>query len=167
MCSGIKCLPALQSAADASSRAAVAASAAAAAVAVTKAAAARAATKAAVATRAAAGSRRAAAASALKSVSPQHASSKSGAAKGNGVPPGKAKSDASSENRSAVSAADLQGLDVIEDQLLSGESHGDHPQCNTLSSIGTECVWHDFFLARLAVFSTVVKGGITGLYAQK
>lgn len=92
----------LQSAADASSRAAVAASAAAAAVAVTKAAAARAATKAAVAHRTALRSKKQAKAKGpVKKASP------------NTIGSGK-------EGSGVISAEDLEGVSQIEQQLLKG-----------------------------------------------
>ena len=110
---------ALQSAADASSRAAVAASAAAAAVAVTKAAAARAATKAAYATRAATGKRRAAAST--NGAAPRSKPSGNGASSG----PGRAGGVNRGASSEAVTAEDLEGVSDIEQQLLSGECrHG-------------------------------------------
>lgn len=102
----------LQSAADASSRAAVAASAAAAAVAVTKAAAARAATKAAVATRTAARSKRQAAASGKGKAGARSAIDRGATESSN---------SASSTANGATGAEELQSASHIQAQLLSGQ----------------------------------------------
>lgn len=106
----------MQSAADASSRAAVAASAAAAAVAVTKAAAARAATKAAHATRVAAGGKRRKNGSATNGSASQQRPSSSNRANGNGTASGK-----SDKSKDGDKSSDGAGLTDIEEQLLSGQ----------------------------------------------
>lgn len=112
----------LQSAADASSRAAVAASAAAAAVAVTKAAAARAATKAAHATRVAAGGKRQAAGTAAARAVTQQRPGSSNGANGAGRAGGKSGKGEGGDDDGTVSAEDLKGLSQVQEQLLSGES---------------------------------------------
>ena len=110
----------MQSAADASSRAAVAASAAAAAVAVTKAAAARAATKAAHATRVAAGGKRRKKGSATNGFASQQRPSSSNGANGNGASSGKS-GNSKDGDKSFDGAEDQKALTDIEEQLLSGQ----------------------------------------------
>ncbi len=110
----------MQSAADASSRAAVAASAAAAAVAVTKAAAARAATKAAHATRVAAGGKRRKNGPATNGSASQHRPSSNNGA--NGIGTASEKSGKSKDgDKGSDGAEDWQGLTHTEEQLLSGQ----------------------------------------------
>ena len=105
----------MQSAADASSRAAVAASAAAAAVAVTKAAAARAATKAAVANRAAARNKKQAR---LAKTSKLHSGTLPGTPQENVAHA----SGNDSTDITTISAKDLEDMHHIEEQFLKGNT---------------------------------------------